>query len=244
MTVPGAMAFARFAVPPNGLGYCGPEAHEQLIAYGRGAQAADAGLVELARGFEGAWPYLELLAGAAGVDDPLDHRVVEAYWLGNRLLDRVTANDWGWHLVDRFGPRAGAETASITRHVGAGALPTHAFHVFCVYPWVGLLREGTGGPPALSVIEQCRIGWGTVVDTEGPNVVVAAPELEWGGDRLTLGPPRSRALVDLIGVDDLAVGDVVAHHWGQVCQRLSPTQLHALVRTTHSQLALTHATGV
>ena len=33
----------------------------------------------------------------------------------------------------------------------AGGLPNHAFHVFCVYPWVGMLKAGSGGP-ALEVI--------------------------------------------------------------------------------------------
>ena len=37
-------------------------------------------------GFAAAWPYLELIAGAHGIDDPLDERVVEAYWVGNELL--------------------------------------------------------------------------------------------------------------------------------------------------------------
>jgi ABC-type polar amino acid transport system ATPase subunit len=38
--------------------------------------------------FEGAWPYLEVIGGLAGLD-PLDARVVEAYWIGNGLIDGI-----------------------------------------------------------------------------------------------------------------------------------------------------------
>ena len=81
--VSGPVLFARYAFGPNRLGYCGPDAIEEL--FGEGAMGGDdRALRELARSFEGAWPYLELIARANGEADPLDRRVVEAYWLGTR----------------------------------------------------------------------------------------------------------------------------------------------------------------
>ena len=77
----GAILFARYAYPPNELGYCGPPDHRALLDYGA-ERAFDQGLVELARGFAGAWPYLEFIATSTGIGSPLDRRVVEAYWLG------------------------------------------------------------------------------------------------------------------------------------------------------------------
>ena len=67
----GALLFARYAYPPNALGYCGAGENRTLLEYGE-AGVSDGGLVQLARSFEGAWPYLELIAGANGIDDPLD----------------------------------------------------------------------------------------------------------------------------------------------------------------------------
>ena len=86
---PGPLLFARYAYPPNALGLCGADGPRDLLEYGD-AHASDAGLAEAARTFEGAWPYLELIAGANGIRDPLDPRVVEAYWVGNELLDNVS----------------------------------------------------------------------------------------------------------------------------------------------------------
>lgn len=75
----GPLLFVRYAYPPNSLGYCGPADSRAFYEYGA-AGVVDRGLVELAQAFHGAWPYLELIAGASGIADPLDRRVVEAYW--------------------------------------------------------------------------------------------------------------------------------------------------------------------
>ncbi len=248
MTIGGALRFARFAVPPNERGYCGPDRAGELAAYRAGELAVDHGLVELARGFEGAWPYLELLAGAAGVDDPLDDRVVEAYWIGNELCGRVTDNDWGLHLIDRFGPRAGRDGARVTAAVGHGAVANHAFHVFCVYPWVGLLREGRGGADPLRILRDCHISWGRVIGRCGDELIIEGPGLTWEDDRLELGPtvvrtvwldPRLRALSTRI-----AVGSVVAVHWNHVVDVLDEQQRRWLDTTTRTQIGAANRAGV
>ena len=117
--------------------------------------SSDGGLAELARTFEGAWPYLELIAGANGIADPLDPRVVEAYWVGNELLDRVSPGALARHVDDRFRGRIGRSWSTSLDAVAAGAVPHHSFHVFAVYPWLGLLRTGVVDEP-LRVLDRCR----------------------------------------------------------------------------------------
>ena len=136
MTVPGPLLFARYAYPPNALGYCGPDDARALIGHTTvGESSPD--LAALARRFAGAWPYLQLIAAANGLADPLDTRVVEAYWVGNSLLDNVRVADYGAFLDDRFRRETGRGWQSIASAIPAGALPHHSFHVFCVYPWTG-----------------------------------------------------------------------------------------------------------
>ncbi|MEQ8716129.1 MAG: DUF6390 family protein [Acidimicrobiales bacterium] len=260
MSVAGAMMFARFAAPPNGHGYCGPDAHDTLAAYASGEIAPDAGLRELATAFEGAWPWLELLAGA-GHADPLDERVVEAYWLGNDLITNVAANDLGNHLVDRFHGRAGDRHDHVVAGVGTGAVANHAFHVFGVYPWVGLLRDGRGGEIALGVLESCRVSWGRVISLDGDSAVVMAAPLCWDGTSLSLGTPRPRTVrtggsgFDIAGNDGdgdgssypgrpLSVGSTVALHWDTICATLTPRRLGWLRAVTHGQIALANTTGI
>ncbi len=122
----------------------------------------------------------------------------------------------------------------------SGALPNHAFHVFGVYPWVGLL--GKGGDHPLHVLDRCRIRWGKVITVSGNAVVVASRSLTWDGCRLDLGPygteTVTRGLDGTTLVEQLRPGDAVALHWGWVCARLSRRQLANLRRNTELQLDL------
>ena len=122
---PGALLFARYAYPPNALGYCGADEPRTLLEYGA-AGVADGGLVQAARTFEGAWPYLELIAGANGLDDPLDPHVVEAYWVGNGLLD-TSPRALARHVDERFGGRLGSARDRIIDAAVAGASRTTTF---------------------------------------------------------------------------------------------------------------------
>jgi hypothetical protein len=237
--------FAKYAYPPNSLGYCGPTDHTALLEYGASG-TTDGGLVQLARGFDGAWPYLEFIAHSNGIGDPLDPRVVEAYWVGNPLLDRVDMQSFGAHLLDRFRGRLGRSWESLARAIPEGAAPHHSFHVFSVYPWLGLLRAGHGREP-LAVMDRCRIRWGQVLAVTNDVVTVRARPLVWDGRVLGLGSPRvEQATWEWQGkglVREPMPGQWVALHWDWVCDRLTVGQLRALRRSTERQLLVANRTG-
>ena len=230
----GPLLFARYAYPPNALGLCGADSPRTLLQYGD-AGVSDGGLAELARTFDGAWPYLELIAGANGLDDPLDARVVQAYWVGNELLDRVRPAALARHVEDRFRGRLGRAGEHVVTAVAAGAVPHHCFHVFAVYPWLGLLRTGIVDEP-LRVLDQCRTTAAVVRSVDVDSAEVLARPLRWDGLRLRLGEPEPRIVRwrdgGLSFVPDLHPGDSVSLHWDFVCDRLKPMAQLALERAT------------
>jgi hypothetical protein len=203
MSAAGAVLFARYAYPPNELGYCGPAWF-----------APDS---RWARQFEGAWGYLEAIADAAGLADPLDARVVEAYWIGNDLLDAVAPADLTAFLRQRFAGQAGGSWESADQR----AVPHHSFHVFEVYPWLTLLRR-TGHPSAVSVLDRCRIRTGVVLAVNGASATVSSRPLTWADGRLTPGAPREEVVQSL--PDSLLPGDRVALHWDWICDLLTDSQ--------------------
>jgi hypothetical protein len=221
---PGALLFARYAYPPNALGLCGADTPHTLLEYGD-AQESDPGLSELARTFEGAWPYLTLIAGANGLDNPLDPRVVEAYWVGNGLLDRVEPAALARHIEDHFRGRIGRSWEHLLDAVAAGAVPHHCFHVFAVYPWLGLLRTGVVEEP-LRVLDLCRTTPALVASLDGDNAYVVLRPLHWNGRTLELGPWTTRDVrwqEDGLAFVTPGPGEWVSLHWDFVCDRLSPT---------------------
>lgn len=238
--VDGRLFSLGFSLMPNRLGYCGgPDQRELRDYYVDGR--ADAGLTRLLHKFEGAMPYLRLIAAANGVADPLDARVVEAYWLGNDLLERTDLQAFYRSLEERFrGRMSGKALERLLGKVPAGAHPHHNFHVFDTY-----LRTNTL-PAGLDTLEQCRISWGTVLSQPAQHVQVAARPLVWLDGKLVLGPPATRTLLrqldDHTALPDLAVGDTVAFHWGWVAARLTEEQAARLERETRRHLALASQT--
>ncbi|HEX2303066.1 MAG TPA: DUF6390 family protein [Gaiella sp.] len=239
----GPLLFARYAYPPNALGYCGADETRTLLEYGS-AGVSDGGLAELARTFEGAWPYLTLIAAANEIADPLDRRVVEAYWVGNELLDRVRSDDLARHVEDRFRGRIGRSWTHVLDAVAAGAVPHHTFHVFGVYPWLGLMRTGVIDEP-LNVLDQCRTTTALVESTSSDTARVLARPLVWDGRTLVLGPwtPRDVRWRDdgLALVADTRPGDWVSLHWDFVCDRLTQAAARRLEHVTRRVLMAVNA---
>ncbi len=223
----GAELFARFAFPPNELGYCGPAGAEALL------EEDEAEIAARARQFDGAWPYLEIIAAAAGIDDPLDARVVEAYWIGNELLELVDPVACLHELRSRFAGQVTSGLGEVT-----GAVPHHSFHVFVVYPWAGMLGRGRDAV-ALSVLEQCRIRWGVVTELDGERAAVVSEPLTWRDGELRLGPERTETVrwaTEGRAFVRPAVGDTVALHWDWVCDKLSEAQRAGMAHWSGAQL--------
>lgn len=236
--VPGPLLFARYAYAPNERGYCGPP--DPSILLESASNGGDlARLTYLAKRFSGAWPYLELIACCNGIGDALDARVVEAYWVGNALLEQISDSSLS-SLRDRL-----ARNNSVS--AGPAASPGmchHSHHVFTVYPWLGILRSGRE-EPSLTVLDRCRIRWGRVEAVVGDHVIVRARVLDFEGSRLLLGPEVVETARCSVGgvrlAPEVAVNDVVSLHWDWVCDQLSEENLAFLERCTAANLAAANA---
>jgi Family of unknown function (DUF6390) len=235
----GPQLFARYAFMPNRLTYCGGDDNRALFDYCL-AGVTDPGLRGLLRKFTGAMPYLRLIAECNAILDPFDARVVEAYWLGNDLLQGVEARALYDSLRARFGRQMRARDFELVLgKAPAGAHPHHSFHVLEVCPRIGW-------PQALSFMDHCRISWGKVVSLDGSMLTVEVMPLVIAGHRLALGAPEHRPVnreIDGGGfVNTARTGDWVSLHWGWPCQVLSPRQVAHLERWTRYHLDIVNET--
>lgn len=232
----GAEMFARYAYAPNALGYCGPPLGLTL----RDGTVDD--VRSAAKKFSGAWPYLRVLSTLTGIADPLDYRLVESYWLGGGVGADLDRDEFFDALLAIIGPQAGRYWSHLTADLAHEAAANHCFHVFGVYPWTRFLGRGMDEHP-LSVLDNCRITWGTVISRDHHDVEVLCQKLLWDGQGLALSEPSPRRLEvwadGYSAVPDVAVGEQVALHWGRLCGRLQPEQVHALADSTDRQLRVT-----
>lgn len=236
----GLVAFIRYAFMPNHLGYCGGSDDATLFEHAV-ERRHDPRLAPLIARFTGAFPYLKTIAAGAGIADPLDERVVEAYWIGNELLDGVEAGALYRSLEERFGRRLPPPVRDqVLRKPPEGARPYHFFHVVDVYRHLGSDEVG------LAAIEGCRISWGRVVSVEGAELVVVRRPVVVRGHRLELGDERTeRVLRSLSGrgfADGVRPGDWVSIHWGWVCEVLDERKLANLRRYTRHHLDIANRT--
>jgi hypothetical protein len=251
----GPWLFARYAYAPNKLGFCGPPESATLATAGVDAeQVVEADVRAAARQFSGAWHYLEVLAQLTGIDDPLDQRLVESYWLGGGVNDEISGERFGKELLARIAPRAQHYWAHLTPDLIPEAAGDHCFHVFGVYPWSRLLgrfgRCGTPPPPGatpthpLHVLDRCRIRWGTVLSRDGEQIVVASRHLAWDGAVIGLSESTEEtvpvAVDGLSFLPDVAPGDEVALHWEWLCDRLTAEQVRRLHTSTLHQIEKTN----
>lgn len=237
----GTLRFARYGFMPNRLQYCGPTGDNRTLFDYAVEGVTDGGLTQLLGQFSGALPYLRLIARANNLADPFDPRVVEAYWIGNELLDRVEVRQLYDSLQERFAKQLQGRTRDLVlSKAPAGARPHHSFHVLDVHSRVGELGH------TLATLDNCRVSWGQVLQVSGAELVVDRMPVVISGGRLALDPPRSERVVRQFDghgfADEARVGAWVSLHWGWVCEVITPRERANLERYTRYHLAIANQT--
>ena len=253
----GSLLAARYAFMPNKLRYCGGDKNTELFEY-TARQQSDAGLHGLLKEFETMYPYLRLIAEANKIFDPFNYKVVEAYWIGNELLENVSMQNFYRYLVDEQKLKKKFKLNLVEKVIGkipAGAKPHHSFHVFNI-------PKRTGHYPAahtLKTMDECRIGWGKVKNSKFQNpkskqiskskiqAVAKNLEIEYQplvieDNKLKLGEPINKEVWSEINdkafTEKPKAGDWVSLHWSWVCDFLTEQQVKNLQHWTQYNLAL------
>jgi len=238
-TMDGILRCSRYAFGPNRLHYCGPDANRELLAYIEEGET-DFGLRAMLSAFETLAPYLKLIARANGIIDMFDDRVVEAYWLGNELLDGVGKQRFYRHLEDglKLRQRLGIGFSDVSDRIGLGAVPHHSFHVLSVWRRTGQADV----VHTLDSLDSCRITPGRVLSVHGPKVIVEVEPLVTDGHSIWIGSAEKRTVLRPFesreDLDDLAAGQIVALHWGVPCEVITVEQADRLRKYTARHLAL------
>lgn len=244
MSYTGSLLFAKYAFAPNKLKYCGPDGNRTIFDYCV-AQESDKGLIELLRGFEGAYPYLQLIARVNKIKDPFNESVVEAYWIGNSLLKNVKSGDFHEQLKNRFSKKLSTNLMKwILPKPAEGAKPHHSFHVLDVYTKTGLIRSGVK-TNVLETVNNCLILPGKIKQVTSNQSQVTRVEIEYKpiilkDGKLVFGKLATKEVISLF--INPKVGDYVSFHWGNVCDVLNERQLKNLQVWTKYHMEIANRT--
>ncbi|KKS38345.1 MAG: hypothetical protein UV01_C0004G0147 [Parcubacteria group bacterium GW2011_GWA2_42_14] len=240
----GLLMCSRYAFGPNRLHYCGPDANREIFSYIK-ERAGDPGLEILLKAFKTMYPYLRLIADANSIRDPFDNRVVEAYWLGNELLETVEKKKFWRHLLEEqeIKKKIGNKSFEVVANkIKKGGVPNHSFHVLDIWKRTGHLeREHT-----LESMDSCRISWGKITARNGPFLMVKHEPLLYRDGKLILGSPQTTKIAISLesdrDIEELKTGDLVSIHWGVICEKITPRQAGMLKKYTLRHLELANQT--
>ncbi|MDP3964131.1 MAG: DUF6390 family protein [bacterium] len=244
LTLEGIAQCSRYAFGPNRLHYCGPDASSEVAAYIAENQS-DQGLSNILQGFQTMYPYLKTIAHQNGIGDPFDPRVVEAYWIGNELLEPIAPKAFYRHLAEDLDLKTKYEPKMFDQLVSKlpqGAKMHHSFHVFNAY-------KRTGHDAVfhnLESMDSCRVSWGQVTRLEGPKIIMQRKPLVLEGHHLRLGDAEEYALnrrLEEDGTfDEVKSGQWITMHWQQPCEIISDRQTRWLEHFTVKHIALANQT--
>jgi len=235
---------SRYAFGPNRLHYCGPDRNREMkdmIDDGN----EDFGLRHLLEQFKTLFPYLKHIAVANGIRDPFDPRVVEAYWLGNELLETIEKRQLHRFLIDDLRVKDKLKKNDFSwleEKIGQGALPHHSFHVLNIWS-----QEGhTDLLESVNRMGECQISSGQVIEINGPKITVSTEPLIYEGGKLVLGLPITRVLIRNLeseyDIEQIKIGEIVSIHWGVPCEVINKKQAEILRKYTLKNIAFANMT--
>lgn len=236
----GILRCARYAFNPNKLHLCGPDANREVFSYIQEG-ANDPGLEKILSAFRAMYPYLRHIAEANKIKDLFDDRVVEAYWIGNNLLETIDKKKIYRHLLDEQKIKNRLKSNKITAiadQLKSGAVPHHSFHVFTIWK----TKKDYDSEYNIENIDNCRIGWGKIEKIDGPFLFVKTKPLLYINSKLLFGQPIvkkiNRIFTTHYDIEQLKIGNIISMHWNMPCEVITPTQAVALEKYTTRHINL------
>ncbi len=211
---------ARFFLMPNKLKYKKMRlADHELFDFCCGSSKD---IAPLLKKYSGINLYLDLIAKKHN-KKAYDLDVLEAYWLGNELLDGITAEDFKQHLDRKMRDgKIDPETAEqLLNSIPKNMVPHHSFHI------LHILSVAKDKSLMYANVDKCSIGYGEVVEVKESTL-----RCRKNGSERVIN-------VNHLFLKDIRVGDMVAIHWDFAIQKITKQQAHNLDRyTTASSNAL------
>ena len=217
----GSLYHLRFGFPPNHFHYCGPRDSRAILDYLK-AGKTDEGLRQLLEKFRGAVPYLKFIAQENKIKDPFDRRVVEAYWVGNDLLKNCNLQRFYNELENRFHTLVSKKTlVEMLGKVPLGSRPHHSFHVIHIFSQTGGMLKMF--QPSLTLMNNCLIRPGKIkLKIKNKELKIKTQKLKIVNHSIKFVPSIETARV--LDSTKFKKGDLVAIHWGWICDKISSSQ--------------------
>jgi len=230
---------ALYGLIPNRLGLCGPR--QELLKKFIIGELSIPQIIPVLEKFEAAYPYYQLIAQKNKIaNGPFNKKVVEAYWLGNELLEKISTDDLRQLITEKFskpGLLSKAEAIKRAKKIPENSKPHHSFHVMVLGSITGSI-DFTGKTKLKDI---CRVSWGRVIKkskikNQKSKLTVSCNPLT-GNEIIKFGKDRKKELNwDQDILPEVKIGDWVSFHWNYAMQQLNEENIINLHKYTQNTL--------
>lgn len=219
----------RYSCKPHELGFCGPQevnSKDILKKYLLGKKCSNKLIKKMLDEFIGAVSYYREIARLNNIKDYFDKRVIEAYWLGNGLLDNVKTDDLkNIILTDFVKPDllTKEKALKIVDKIPSGVVAHHTFHVFFVGSITGRVEITT------KLKDVCKVSWGKVVEIfeKDRKIEVETEQLFSKQFKVKIKIDWDKEFLPQLKKDDL-----VSFHWERVVEKITKKEYNNLIKYT------------
>lgn len=161
-------------------------------------------------------PYLETISKLAGLNK-FSYKVVEAYWLGNGVLNKAKKEDY-LDLLKHFSKQGVPEWLidELKEKVPENFIPLHLFQVL----YIGVGKASGSVPYNMETINNCMVRWGKVKKIKAGKLYLALNSLKRSDKKIVLTSKNISFKYRDDFLPGLKVGATVAVHWKQVVKVL------------------------
>ena len=235
---PGLKVATVYSLPSFSLGFCGPQdktSRKTLSDYASGKSVSESAVREIFEKFEAAYRYYKLIAKKNNIADPLNEKVVKAFWVGNPLLEKVNGSDLRNLILTDFcrpGLLNEEEAKEKAEQVPDEARSHHSFHVLIL----GAVSDRVTLKGVM--LDLCRTGWGKVEKIKRNKLIVKYKPLILS-KRSSLGKEIEKEIERSSKiVPNVKKGDWVSFHWAQACEILTSQEVKNLEYYTQRTIDL------
>jgi hypothetical protein len=166
---------------------------------------------------------------------PFDKEVIEAYWIGNELLEDIEGEQFK-EFVNKTLVEKGLLPERVARkkteNLPEKIYPHHSFHVL----YMNFFTKKVESIP--ENLDKCIVKWGKVIDVNGHEAVVRSFNVAFDGKFFT---HRTELNTENTLFPELKRNDNVAVHWNFISKKLGDEEVANLKRYTFENIELANS---
>lgn len=211
---------AAFSRQPNSLGYCGRESAKSAFKTCLIEHKCEEVPNEVEQ-FIVLNPYLDTISQATN-QPKYSKKVIEAFWLGNDLLNSIKLEHYKL-LLDNL-KKQGVPDFLIyqaAQNPPKRFIPIHLFNII----HIGVGKASGSVPFNLDSINQCMIRWGRIKHIRQDKALIKLNSLD---STYQLIQKETEIAIEPNITPNLKTGDVVTAHWGTIAKKINSRELSNL----------------